>query len=73
MEQLANNFAAAALMPAGALERFGGWSNLAEEELIARLNAAADELHVTSSALRCRFMACAHGRLRRRNRGGLHG
>ncbi len=55
VEQLANNFAAAALMPADALERFGGWSNLAEEELIARLNAAADELHVTSSALRWRL------------------
>ncbi len=57
VEQLANNFAAAALMPGGALERFGGWSNLAEEELIARLNAAADELHVTSSALRWRLAA----------------
>ena len=57
VEQLANNFATAVLMPAGALERFGGWSNLAEEELIARLNAAADELHVTSSALRWRLVA----------------
>ena len=57
VEQLANNFAAAALMPADTLERFGGWSDLTEEELIARLNAAADELHVTSSALRWRLVA----------------
>ena len=63
VEQLANNFAAAALMPAGALERFGGWSHLAEEELIARLNAAADELHVTSSALRWRLVALGEMKL----------
>ena len=57
VEQLANNFAAAVLMPAGALERFGDWSNLSEEKLIARLNIVADELHVTSSALRWRLVA----------------
>ena len=57
VEQLANNFAAAVLMPAGALERFGAWSDLTGEGLIARLNAAADELHVTSSALRWRLVA----------------
>ena len=56
MERLANSFAAAALTPAGALKRFGAWSNLSEEELIARLNAAADELHVTSPALRWRLV-----------------
>ena len=39
-------------MPAGALGRFGGWSNLTEEKLIARLNVVADELHVTSSVPR---------------------
>ena len=38
-------------MPVGALERFGAWSDLTEEELIARLNAVADELQVTSPAL----------------------
>ena len=59
VERLANNFAAAALMPAGELKRFGAWSNLSEEELIARLNAAADELHVTSSALRWRWSRSA--------------
>ena len=57
VEQLANNFAAAVLMPSASLRRFGGWADLAEEELIRRLNAAADELHVTSSALRWRLVA----------------
>ncbi len=57
VEQLANNFAAAALMPAAVLRRFGGWAELAEEALIRRLNAAAVELHVTSSALRWRLVA----------------
>ena len=57
VEQLANNFAAAALMPASSLKQYGNWSTLAEEELIARLNAVADEFHVTSSALRWRLVA----------------
>ena len=57
VEQLANNFAAAVLMPADALARFGGWSHLVEGDLIARLNSAADDLHVTSSALRWRLVA----------------
>ena len=57
VEQLANNFAAAALMPAAVLRRFGGWAGLAEEALIRRLNTAAVELHVTSSALRWRLVA----------------
>ena len=57
VEQLANNFAAAVLMPTDALKRFGAWSSLTEEELITRLNAVADELHVTSSALRWRLVA----------------
>ena len=57
VEQLANNFAAAVLMPLDALERFGGWSHLVEEDLILRLNSVADDLHVTSSALRWRLVA----------------
>ena len=57
VEQLANNFAAAVLMPSASLRRFGGWADLAAEELIRRLNAAADELQVTSSALRWRLVA----------------
>ena len=57
VEQFANNFAAATLMPARTLEQFGNWSNLNEEKLIAQLNVVADELHVTSSALRWRLVA----------------
>jgi len=56
-EQLANNFAAAALMPSTRLLRRGDWSDLAVGELVRRLNAAADELQVTSSALRWRLVA----------------
>ncbi len=51
VEQLANNFAAAVL------QRRGGWTSLGEEGLIDRLNAVADELRVTSSALRWRLVA----------------
>ena len=57
VEQLANNFAAAVLMPAATLARFGGWSELGQAALVARLNAAANELHVTASALRWRLVA----------------
>ena len=57
VERLANHFAAAALMPAGALERFGDWSNLTEEETITRLNAVAGEFRVTPPALRRRLVA----------------
>ena len=57
VEQLANNFAAAVLMPADTLARFGGWSELGEAALVAQLNAAATELHVTASALKWRLVA----------------
>ena len=57
VEQLANNFAAAVLMPAGALARFGDWTGLAQDALIERLNGAANELHVTASALKWRLAA----------------
>ena len=57
VEQLANNFAAAVLMPADSVARFGDWSRVGDDVLIRRLNAAADELHVTSSALRWRLVA----------------
>ena len=57
VEQLANNFAAALLMPADSVARFGDWANHGDDALIERLNAAADELHVTSSALRWRLVA----------------
>jgi transcriptional regulator with XRE-family HTH domain len=61
VEQLADSFASAVLMPAPVLDRFGDWSALAtttkSDALIARLNAVADELQVTSSALRWRLVA----------------
>ena len=57
VEQLANNFAAAVLMPASTLKHTGGWSSLAEQDLIAQLNAVADKLRVTSSALRWRLVS----------------
>ena len=57
VEQLANNFAAAVLMPAEILARFGDWSRSGEEALIAPLNTAAEALHVAASALRWRLVA----------------
>ena len=57
VEQLANNFAAAVLMPSSALREFDGCARQNMDELVARLNAVADELQVTSSALRWRLAA----------------
>jgi Zn-dependent peptidase ImmA (M78 family)/DNA-binding XRE family transcriptional regulator len=57
VEQLANNFASAVLMPAPVLDRFGDWSEIAASELAGRLNAVADELQVTASALKWRLVA----------------
>jgi XRE family transcriptional regulator, fatty acid utilization regulator len=54
-EQLADNFASAVLMPTPVLDRWGDWSGIDGDALIDRLNAAADELQVTSSALRWRL------------------
>ncbi len=57
VEQLANNFAAAVLMPSSALREFDDCARLDMDGLVARLNAVADELGVTSSALRWRLAA----------------
>ena len=57
VEQLANNFAAAVLMPANTLAQFGDWSGQSENVLIRRLNEAADKLQVTASALKWRLVA----------------
>ena len=57
VEQLANNFAASVLMPSSTLGAFHDCARLDMDELIARLNTVADELHVTSSALRWRLAA----------------
>ena len=50
VEQLANNFAAAVLMPRTALESFDDCGRLDMNGLIDRLNATANELNVSSSA-----------------------
>jgi len=57
VEQLANNFASAVLMPAKVLDGVADWSALAEAALVARLNGAADQLKVTASALKWRLVA----------------
>jgi Zn-dependent peptidase ImmA (M78 family) len=56
VEQLAENFASAVLMPSSVLARFGDWSGLSPDELPGPLNEAAEELGVTSSALRWRLV-----------------
>jgi Zn-dependent peptidase ImmA (M78 family)/transcriptional regulator with XRE-family HTH domain len=63
VEQLADNFASALLMPTPVLDRFGEWAQLAEGALVDRLNEVADELLVTSQALRWRLVGM--GRLSR--------
>ena len=57
VEQLANNFAAALLMPESRVAQVEDWQHLNDQELIASLNALADDLAVTSSALRWRLVA----------------
>jgi len=57
VEQLANNFASAVLMPVPVLDRFGDWSDFSDRKLAARLNAVAYELEVTASALKWRLIA----------------
>ena len=57
VEQLANNFAAAVLMPTAALQSFDDCDWLTMDGLIDRLNATANELNVSSSALRWRLVA----------------
>ena len=57
VEQLADSFASAVLMPAAVLDRFGDWTTLPDDKLSARLNATADELLVSASALRWRLVS----------------
>ena len=57
VEQLANNFAAAVLMPSAVVARFGRWKQLDADALVERLNRIASTLRVTSSALRWRLVA----------------
>jgi Zn-dependent peptidase ImmA (M78 family)/DNA-binding XRE family transcriptional regulator len=53
VEQLANNFASAVLMPTSVLERFGA----AGDDIVKWLNATADALEVTATALKWRMVA----------------
>jgi Zn-dependent peptidase ImmA (M78 family)/transcriptional regulator with XRE-family HTH domain len=53
VEQLANNFASAVLIPISTLDRFWPWNG----DLVARLNNAADEMGVTATALKWRLVA----------------
>jgi Zn-dependent peptidase ImmA (M78 family)/transcriptional regulator with XRE-family HTH domain len=57
VEQLANSFASAILMPNSVLDRYGDWSSLSDAALPARLNAVAEDLQVTASALKWRLVA----------------
>jgi Zn-dependent peptidase ImmA (M78 family)/DNA-binding XRE family transcriptional regulator len=57
VEQLANNFASAVLMPVAVIEGFGEWKTLSGDALIGRINEAAEALQVTSSALKWRLVA----------------
>jgi Zn-dependent peptidase ImmA (M78 family)/DNA-binding XRE family transcriptional regulator len=57
VEQLADRFASAVLMPAAVLGRFGDWEALKDDDLIARLNTTADALQVSASALRWRLVS----------------
>jgi Zn-dependent peptidase ImmA (M78 family) len=60
IEQLANSFASAVLMPTTVLDRFGEWAALGSDELVKKLNRVADELRVTASALKWRLVALRH-------------
>ena len=57
VEQLANAFASALLMPARIIEGAADWRTLRGEALIARLNATADRLEVTATALLWRLVS----------------
>lgn len=56
VEQLADSFASALLMPRAILEAAGPWDNLEGRALADRLNDTASKLGVTSSALRVRLI-----------------
>jgi len=57
VEQLANAFASALLMPARIVEVAGDWRSLRGDALAAQLNATADRLEVTASALLWRLVS----------------
>lgn len=55
--QLASDFADTVLVPAAVLRQRGDWNKLSRPELIRQTHAAAEELHVTTDALRRRLVA----------------
>jgi len=57
VEQLANAFASALLMPRRVVETFADWTALRGKALASPLNSAADQLQVTSSALLWRLVS----------------
>ncbi|MGH6679161.1 MAG: helix-turn-helix domain-containing protein [Bradyrhizobium sp.] len=57
VEQLANNFASALLMPVAVLDRFGEWEGLDRDRLLTNLFTVANELRVTASALKWRLVS----------------
>ncbi|HJW42630.1 MAG TPA: XRE family transcriptional regulator [Rhizomicrobium sp.] len=57
VEQLADNFASAVLMPAKIVDDLADWPSLDGEALVLQINRAADALLVTASALRWRLVA----------------
>lgn len=63
VEQLADNFASAILMPTRVLDRFGDFARLGVQEQISRINEVAEALLVTAQALKWRLVAL--GRLTR--------
>jgi Zn-dependent peptidase ImmA (M78 family)/DNA-binding XRE family transcriptional regulator len=56
VEQLANSFGSAVLMPTTVVDRFGDWAALGRDELVNKLNRVADELRITASALKWRLV-----------------
>ncbi|WP_342640176.1 XRE family transcriptional regulator [Rhodoligotrophos ferricapiens] len=57
VEQLANAFASALLMPARTVQAAPDWRKLRGDALVAQLNATADHLEVTSTALMWRLVS----------------
>lgn len=57
VEQLANSFASALLMPERIVKAAADWRTLRGDALIAELNATADRLEVTSTALLWRLVS----------------
>lgn len=57
VEHLANNFAAAVLMPTSIVKQFGPWKDLDQSVLIEKLNKIASGLLVSSTALLWRLLS----------------